>query len=532
MKFKRILVCLACLGLSLPVSAFNANTAFTVTLAKVNSNGTATDIETQAVTSDSTGKISFSFSDSVPTNPGANFLVITVKNAAGVIVRQSLCPAPSATETAQVGVNGLSDVQSKAILDGFANAGSDDPIYGAFGFMLLRSSKIDATDRGLISSGGQAAILGTGGFVPNLSSEGISDAALTTFRNNLVSNTASGTKDLTDYSLNFKNAIDNSDDTLMSQAGGFIADIFIDAANAAEIDLSLILSAFEAAGSVAESNTDLSAVSSSTETIMNQAIMAFFQRIAAAKVRREYSAALATLGATGDQVDRFNSAVSTLLSCMNAIFESYHDEFENQTMTAEDQTAMNTSFTTCFNSYTGSIRSTGAEISSIKSVFAAAMGLAVDNAFLDDFGSTRDLSGNAVNWPIPELVQHSWLSSILNQGGTLTYSRDTLAIPDLMSWLSGNRSDFTTERAGAPGTLLGLLGLKEDVQVIQFTFYNTFAGGGPVTRDQEQSAKLLLSQRLEGLLDNIGGSQNTGGTDITDGQKRALIKMMLEPDFN
>ncbi|MBI4224064.1 MAG: hypothetical protein HY609_03965 [Deltaproteobacteria bacterium] len=519
------------LFLSAKAFSFDANSTFSVTLAKVNANGTTTDITSKSVTSDTDGKISFTFAASdVPTvdGDGVNFLVITVKNAAGETVRQSVAPAPCSGNTNEVGVNSLSDVQSKAILEGAEAAGTDDPIYASFGFLLLRSSKLSSADRSAIAACGRGAILGSGGMIEHLSNTcGASASAMSTFRQKLVCNSDSGTKDLGDYSANFKGAIDNADDTLMSEAGGFIADVFVDGWNSAgRNDLACMLAAFEAAGTVTEGNSDCLDISSAANTIVNQALIAFFQRIAGVKVRREYTTALSALGASGTLVERFNSAVSTFLTSLNDIFDAYHDEFENQSMTEADQTAMNAFFQTSFNSYISNSRTTSAEISDVKTRFAAALGIDVNDSSLNSFGSWRDINGSTVNWPIPQLVQHDWLATILNAGGSLSYTRDTLAIPSMMQWLN-SRTTFNSGQA----TLDAREGLREDVQIIQFTFFSTFSGGGQVTREQEKNAKTLMGQRLEGLLANIGGTQN-GTTAITDAQKRALIRTMLEPDFN
>lgn len=506
--------------------SLNANTDYTVTLAKVNANGTTTDIKTKSVTSDADGKISFNFAASdVPTvEQGVHFLVVTVDDQSGNVVRTSIFPAPCSGNTNEVGANGLSDVQSRAILDGLESAGTDDPIYTSFGYLLLRSSKLSASDMSNIWHCGIPAILGTSGMVAHLTNTcGASAAAMSTFRQKLVCNSDTGAKDLADYSANFKGSIDNSDDTLMTEAGGFIADTFIDGWNSAgRNDLACIQAAFEAAGGVTETDSNCLAISSAANTIVNQAIMAFFQRIGGVKVRREYAKALADLGASGTLVDRYNTAVDTFLTCLNAIFDSYHDEFENQTMTAADQTAMNAAFQTCFNSYTSNSRTTSAEISSAKTSFAAALGLDVNDAGLNSFGSWRDINGAVVNWPIPKLVQHTWLTSFLNAGGALTCTRDTLAIPSMMSWLS-SRTTFNTGNT----TLDCLEGFREDIQIIQFTHFSTFSGGA-VTREQEKNSKTVFGQNQEGLLDNLSST----GVTITDAQKRALIRTMLEPDFN
>lgn len=505
--------------------ALDAGGIFTVTLARVNSNGTTTDIASTTATSGSDGKITFTFDTTVvPTVDEANFLSITIKNSSNAVVRQSLVPAPPADGTSNVGANSLSDVQAKAILDGFASSGTDDPIYGAFGFMLLRSSQLSAADRKNITAGGKNAILGTGGFNDFLqTSGGVTAAQLATFRKKIVSNTTSGTKDLADYCSNFKTAVDNNDPDSMAKAGGFIADIFIDAANAAGFDVGLIPSALDAAGQIADADPNIADLSDSAELSTQQALSSFFQRIAAIKVNKEYTEALTTLGATGSQVDRYNTAVNTMLSAFESIDTQYRQDYENQTMDSTKQAAINALFQAAFNSFETNIASTDAEIATMKTNFAAALGIN-EGDLPGDFGKFRNELGTQVNWPIPMTVLHNWATTVLNAGGSLTYTRDTLAVPAMMEWLNGSRTNFD-----GPTTMSALLGLREDSDIIQFTFFTIFNGGNP-GREAEKSAKLLMQQRIDTAKDRLSGTTKAS-TAITAAQKKALVKLMLQPNF-
>ncbi|OGQ38612.1 MAG: hypothetical protein A2W61_00295 [Deltaproteobacteria bacterium RIFCSPLOWO2_01_44_7] len=524
--FKKIFIFGMCLLLSKATLALDANKDYTVTLAKVNSNGTTTNIETVNATSDSNGKISFSFTTGVPTADTTNFIAITIKNEAGTVVRQSLAPAPDSTSTTLVGVNGLSDTQAKAMLEGFVAAGTDDPIYASFGFMLLKSSQLSSSDRSKITTGGRNAILGSGGFVDFLqTSGGVTASQLTTFKQKIVSNTTSNTRDLADYCSNFKTAVDNDDADSMAKAGGFIADIFIDAANAAGFDVGLIPSALDSAGEVANADDDLAGLSSAANTIVNQALSSLFLRIAAVKINKEYTTALTTLGASGSQVDRYNSAVTTMLTAFEAIDTQFRADFENQTMDSAKQSQINTLFQTAFSAFETNIASTNAEISAMKTAFATAMGI-VENTLPTDFGTFRDENGASKNWPIPMTVLHNWAATTATAGGSVTYTRDTLDIPVLMSWL-GARTSF----GAGPVIMQALLGLHEDIQIIQFTYFSTFSGGGPVTPAVEKAAKLLMQQRIDSAVARLGGTTD-GSAALTDAHKKAIVKVMLEPNFN
>jgi hypothetical protein len=68
-----------------------AGATYTITIQKMNSDGTVSANSTAQATADANGKLSFSLTD-LPTNADCNFLVFIVKNAAGDILRKGFVP--------------------------------------------------------------------------------------------------------------------------------------------------------------------------------------------------------------------------------------------------------------------------------------------------------------------------------------------------------------------------------------------------------------------------------------------------------
>lgn len=161
------------------------------------------------------------------------------------------------------------------------NGGSDDPSFAAFGLVFLRAPGITEAD----CQRAAGAILGTGGFIHFLrTAGGVTDAQLATLRQKLICNETAGAVDLREYARQSKNAVDaareDSAIEFRSNAGGYLADMFIDAGAAAGIDPILIMAANEAAATVAGNNADWNAVSPSVKTNIDQAMSAFHLRLA------------------------------------------------------------------------------------------------------------------------------------------------------------------------------------------------------------------------------------------------------------
>jgi hypothetical protein len=548
-------------------------------LSKINSDGTTSDITTTSAVADSNGKISFSFTD-IPNFPDTYFLLVTIKDSNGTIVRRGIAVAPPAGVTNTLGVNELTKVQSEVLLNSLASAGTDDPILVAFGLLLVRSPHISDSDAVHIAAGGKNAILGNNGFVGFLKSNGITDSQLNTMRQKLVYNSKAGTKDLRAYLAKFKTAVDTTDETLaskeMAKAGGFIADIFMDAGNAAGIDPGLILAAHDAAGQVAESDSDLNSLSAEFLSSIDQVMRSFFMRIATMKVKTDYTNALTALGATGSQVSRFNTALDNLITNIQKIdtdYMKYFEDPENNDITAQStnseflaaaaadpqrypsttiQDEINWRFEAVFNTFISDIRSTDAEAESMRAsvvsglvAYTGQSQSTIDSMVPANMGKDwYDFNGNTVNWPIPMTVAFNIVGVYLQNGGDFTYTRQNLTVPQNMAqWLDsdddpnngidGQPHDF--EGQGLPAPFAALMGMQEDVKILDHTRFYLWDSNNPEThghpsRMQEKNAKLSFIQGLNQVANAIGGTTD-GSTPLTDTVKKAFVKMMQEPSI-
>jgi len=298
----------------------------------------------------------------------------------------------------------------------------------------------------------------------------------------------------------------------------------------AGIDETILVAALEASGDVAGKSPAMNDVSAAVEASVNAAMSVFHRRLSASRVRSEYTSALNTLNASGAQLTRFYAALDTLLDDLQDIdmtYEKYFSDPETYPMTEAVQNAMNADFNDAFGAFILAVQSTNDEIADLKTAVATAFG--IDEADLgEDFGTEYDYNGNPVNISIPQCVAMSWVASIVQAGGGLTYTRDTMALPDnLTGWGFVARSDFS----GLPESAEALMGLAEDVMIIQAKMWDEFDNiEGEPTMEDEKNIMINFANRLEGRVADLGGTTD-GATPISTAQKEALIKMFLEPDF-
>jgi hypothetical protein len=545
-------------------AALTPDATYTITIQKMNSDGTVSDYSTTTATADADGKLGFTLS-SMPTNADCNFIVIIIKDANGNTVRRGFVPAPHSGSTNLMGANTLSTVQTNAILAAGTAIGTDDPIPIAYLLTLLRSEGITEAEALAFASLGKLVIVGSGGFEGFLTTNGVTAAQLTSLKSYLVYNPTAGKKTIADLTASFKTAVDSNNTTTakqeMQKAGGFMADVFMDAAAAAGIDMGLILAAHDAAGDLCQSadgQAILAQISSNVQSSMNQSMTSFSQRIKAVKVKSEYTKALNTLNASGEQVTRFSSAVDTMMTAMAAVDSDYADYYNDpqsylaahSTNAAAVQQAMNDRYNTLFTNFQTAIQSTDADITTMKTNVASAFG--INQSYLpSDFGKYYDFTGTQKNWPIPQTVMVNWMASILTAGGSFSCtSRDSTAIPSFATWMGSCSSQLYWDQASCQshgGTwsqqrhdfssmspspaFNAYMGLQEDVQIIETSRYALYQGGQQPTKAEEKAARLLFSQRLDTLSGLITGTTD-GTTVISTAQKQAVVKLLMQPSMD
>ena len=531
---------------STTVLALTSGETYTVTVFKLESDGSYTEYNSTSAVADANGKLQFELSG-IPTNDQANFVIFELTDSLGTVLRRGLAPAPPANSTNEAGLNTMATAQTDAMIAAGAVAGTDDPIMVAYLMIIIRSDDVSTNDAQLLAQIGSNAIRGDGGFIDYLQTNGVTSSQLATLREKLVYNNVAGTYDLRDYTSSYKSAIDNDNDGAMYEAGGFMADIFVDAAAAAGIDPALILGAHDAAGIVSEQAENMAIManleSNTLGNSISQSMTAFHMRIATSKVLREYSNALTALGASGDEVSRFQSAATAFTNDLATIEQTFGAFFMDPDafVAANDayadaaavQAALNTEYQTAFSTLQGNIQGTNAEITALKEAFVNAF--SEINAVGDlpaDFGQDRNFAGDTVNWPIPKIVTADWIATIVSNGGELTYDRATvqaqIAVPNNMDWLNGNgtRSDFS----GDPSTLQELNEIIEDVQICDFIRYNIYDGGAEPSTAEEKAARTEFASNLAIIKGAIGGTTD-GSTAVSTSEIDALIKLMLEPSF-
>jgi hypothetical protein len=556
-------LCWGMTAVSSHAAALTSGTVYTITIQKMNSNGTVSDVSTTAATADANGKLSFDLT-SLPTNTECNFIVFIIKDPIGTVVRKGFVPAPPAGYTNALGINNLSTAQTNAILSAAEKIGTDDPIPFAYLITLLRSDGATANDALTFADMGKVAIVGTGGFEDTLTTNGVTATQLANFKSYLIYNPTAGKKTLRDLTASFKAAVDSGDATTAKQelqkAGGFMADVFMDAASSAGIDYTLILVAHDAAGVVCEAHPEIvNQLSANVQSSMDQSMSAFFQRIAAIKVKGEYTKALTTLNASGTQVDTFNAAVNAMMTAMAAIDSDYAGLYNDPegycTANGKDfatvQAEVNARYQAAFTAFQTAIAASNADITTMKTNVTTAFGITL-GMLPGDFGTYIDFTGTQKNWPIPQVVMVNWMAQhVVSTGGALTYTRDTLPIPTHMQQWMGSCSDPTffmkapceaKPAIWTPGrrdysamtpspSFNAYLGLMEDIQIIENARYAIYSGGGNPTREQEKANKLLFQERMGDAAERIGGTTN-GTTAITDAQKDAIIKLLMQPSMD
>ena len=565
-----LFVCL--LAAVVPLSATGALTSgetYTVTVFKVNNDGTTTEVTLATAVADDDGKISFALSD-VPTYPDTKFLYLTLKDSNDTMIRQGFTPAPPANSENELGVNAVSTSQTKALLQVLSAIGTDDPIPVAFMLIFTRSPNISDDDIARLATLGQSCIIGENGFEDFLTNNGVTADQLATFKNKLIYNDTSGAKDLSNFTSLFKTAVDTGADSEMAKAAGLMAEIFVDAGAAAGIDPGLILAAHDAAGEVSMTAEMLAVMAAIDDTnlnsIIDQSMTAFFTRIAATKIEKEYTDALNTLNASGSQVTTYLAAVQTMVSAFETIDITFSEYFmDPDGFIAADngynshdavQSALDTMFTAGFTDFENAIQSSVDEINQMRQNVATALDCSVDDLGTD-FGYMYNMSGQQVRWPVPQTVMVNWIASVISAGGSLSYTRDDIAIPDTMEWIGtcqgkDNSNDECYDKSccesdngtwvsqrhdfsGDDASFAALRGLEEDIRIIEFTRYATFDASQSLAPEEaraaEKAARLLFLQRLEATAGRLGGTTD-GSTLISTDQKEAMVKLIQEPSLH
>lgn len=558
--------------------ALTAGSNYTVTIGKINSDGTETVLSTSsAVVADSTGKISFSLTD-VPSSATCNFMTIVVKDSSGAVAQSGIAPCATAGTTLPLGVSAVTSKQTEALKAGFLAAGTDDPILAIFGLTVVRSAGITTADLVKLATIVKNAINNPGGFTDYLTTtRGVTAAQLTAYRSAIVTqlnDVNSG------YSRLIKDSVDATAGVAESgkrgEASGLLMEILVKAATTAGFPQDYILEAFNAMGSIAKPAIQAAVtagfLTANTAKGVDTSVSSGVQKAKTSRVVEKYTGALTTLGATGADVTQFQTAATTLSATMRTAFSSFEqvaflNGTENAATITTAQTALDTAMNTAFNTFITDTAVSDARITTLITNICTAVSpgnIAMCTAALPASSfKFFDQASNLHNWPVNMVVLTDWVTTNKVATGSLTYTRDTTAIPALMVWAGScdvpnnfTRTDcvsatgtWTAGRncfggtAGVPatapevGTCQGLddsyaslRAIEQDINILQMTRYTALqASGGDMGNDQvaEKGFTDKLYTTITGL---INGTTN-GTTAVSTVQKKAIVTLMSPPQM-
>ena len=529
---------------------------YTISVQEVNSDGTLADASASTTaTADSNSKIAFTLS-SVPNNNSCNFLVVTVKDSGGTTQRRSITPCPNAGESLPMGVSGLTNVQTDALIEALTAAGTDDPILATFGFAIVRSSAITSSELTQMANLCNQGINASGGYISYLTSEGVTSGQIALYRSAIVSrlaNTASG------YSKLIKDSVDASTDAAKLNARGEAASklllVLVQAATDAGFSQDRVLEAFNAMGSVvmplmqtAVGNGDISAA---TSQMIDSSIGGGIQKLKADKEIEKYSAALTTLGASGEDVTNYQTAATTLMNAMTAAFQTFEQVFtgsETDSGITAAESTLNTAMNTAFNQFMTDTAASNSRITTMISNIDTALGEASGLSVSEFQFYTSD--GTTINWPLTMVILTDWVSTTVTNGGSVSYTRDNTTIPDNNEWLGscsadyydktscedpgqGNgtwiaaRTDFVGD--GVPASYASLFGIQQDIEIFDFVRWAAQSAAGQDMSAHETLEK-AFSDSVAGLSSEIDGTTD-GSTAISSTLKTAIITLLKSPQF-
>jgi hypothetical protein len=539
--------------------ALDVQTNYTITSNKLNSNGTLSAIETVPAQTDSTGKLTFSLT-TLPTRSEVNFLAFTIKDGNGVVVRQGLVPAPPTNDVNKLGINDLATAQTTAFLKAAELAGTDDPILAAYLLVLLRSPNILPSDVVKIANLGKAAIVaGHGGFEDYLLSSGSTPAQLSALKQCLIYNPDETKATLRDITKGFFTAVESGNATTETaetqKAGGRMADVFMAAAACANIDLDYITNAHEAAGAAADGTGLMSGpqgISANLMSSLDQSMSAFNHKIGGVKMVAQYSGALTALQGSGTQVDIFITAAQAMAAANNSVDAQYGDYFKDPAAylaahpgsdAQSVQNAINSIYQTAWTTFQSAIAASDADILALKTAIIAAFpGIQLPQ----DFGINNDGSQTPPNWPVQQVVMVKWMVKLIQDGGSITYNRDTLPIPaDLQMWMGScsNQQYWNQQICQQHGgtwtvgrrtfdtpsvAFNAYLGIQQDVQIADMTRNAIWNNNNQPTQDQRMQAKADFVAHLATIQGNIVATK-AGGASASAAEKKAIITLMLQP---
>ncbi|RAP32552.1 hypothetical protein DID77_04420, partial [Candidatus Marinamargulisbacteria bacterium SCGC AG-439-L15] len=499
-----------------------------------------------------------------------NFLVVRIRDMAGSIVQQGLFSAPRQDSTTFMGTNGLSTRQGNMVMRGLSSVGSDDPLMVAFGYVILRSSNITAEDIAPLTSGAYKVLID--GYPTSndpsfkkmilaaTDSEGnklVSQEVYNNWAKYLVCGLAETDSDLSDFSRFYydANTEGNDQNEELAKAGGLMADIFIDAAIAAGLDLNVLQMAFDQTGGLADpAFSTTHPISNKAMFSMGLSMSSLGQRLHSVSVANGFSSAFSTLGASDAFSTIFNTALTTRENAFMAIEAEYADYFMSgegggDTLSNE----IHTKFRTADIAFETALVLTDDQVSAMQTTFEDAgidLNAVPDYFFTEYYWDEVNEQEASRNVIMTNAVIYTWLLTQVDLT-TLTYARDTnsntptTGLNSRLSWMmnressykiSGDsfRTDFSHSNFSNWPVLVKLFeAIHEDMDII-FTRHHVDEDAVEESDFSETSEEMLayktadeaLQRRLVGLASRISGNK-TDGTAITQAEKDAFLRLLM-----
>jgi hypothetical protein len=571
--FYRFLIAIAFIFMgAAQANALTAGTVYTIDLEMLKSDGTLTSSAggdslgiTTTATADASGAIAFSLSGT-PDISTCNWSLTTISDPASNVVRRGIAPCPAANGTLPQGISGLSETQTDMLLQAAASAGTDDPILVLFGLAIVKSTGASASDLIQMANFANQGISGAGGYVAYLTTQGVTTTQIAAYRLDIITRLGDPTSG---YSKLMKDSVDATTATGASDAAGEAAAILlrvlVQAATTAGFAQDRVLEAMNEMGNIVVPLMDAAlaanTLSQATYQSVNSNIGGGIQRLRADKEIEKYTAALATLGASGTDLTTFENASSAMMTSMISAFKIFEQVFTGTETGAQIQAAdtvlqaaMNTAFTTFVTSTASSNTRVGTMITNIETALGAGVG--GTGLGVSDF-QFMDQQGTSHNWPIMMVILTDWASAIKTAGGDLTYTRDNTALPATITWMgtcsTGGGAVFdktTCESAGGGGVGVWTSGrtnygaggqniptpyrtifeVQEDIMILEFVRFAAQQAAGS-QMDQHTILERALAQGVDGLTTNIAGTTDVGGTLVSAAQKSAWVRLLRSPQF-
>lgn len=443
------------------ISALTPNHSYTITINGISSSGSIVNLNvTTQATSDSSGKLSFTFSgNTIPIRGDYNFLLINIRDGA-TTVRRAIIPAPEDGSAIDMGVSPMTESQTEALLDVMASEGTDNPMLVLFGSLIIRSGAFDSTTIGTISSLIGDAIMGDEGF-HDFMIENVGLNSTTAFYNSIIDQFG-------EYTAKLKQSVESATSVesknFRAEAASLLCSILVEAASAAGFDSSVVISAMKSASDRMEYFADRDNIPDEVTNAIDMIMIANDLKLQADSLKFRYLSAMEVLNASDGQMSRVSEAVETLAGSLVAAYQSMEGLFEDEESfnfdpddIEERMEEIQDAMSDAFSAFIGDIAATEDEIASMRQA------LGIPENIPEGSFKYRTRNGGEHYWSITTVIALNWLSS---NYPNLSYARSNTPIPASCAWLPERKDYQAFPYDNLPALLRNVFGLKQDLEIL------------------------------------------------------------------